>query len=108
MQIRKVLTLRGPNIWANFPVLEAWVDLGELKDRATDEMPGFNERLKGWLLSLVEHRCSICKRGGFFERLLRATYLAHILEHVVLELQGLAGSDCCFGRTVESNEDGVY
>jgi cyanophycin synthetase len=108
MEIRKVQALRGPNIWANFPCLEAWVDLGPLADRASDELPGFNERLKGWLPSLIEHRCSIGERGGFFERLRRGTYMAHILEHVVLELQTLAGSDCGFGRTRESNEDGVY
>ena len=108
MEIRKVQNLRGPNIWANFPVLEAWVDLGPLKDRASDELPGFNERLKSWLPSMIEHRCSVGERGGFFERLRRGTYLAHILEHVVLELQTLAGSDCGFGRTRESNEDGVY
>ena len=108
MQIRKVQNLRGPNIWANFPVLEAWVDLQALKDSASDELPGFNERLKSWIPSLVEHRCSIGEPGGFFERLRRGTYLAHILEHVVLELQTLAGSDCGFGRTRESNEDGVY
>src|SRR5215831_10760009 len=108
MEIRKVQILRGPNIWANFPVLEAWVDLGALNERASDEMPGFNERLMAWLPSMIEHRCSIGERGGFFERLRRGTYLAHILEHVVLELQTLAGSDCGFGRTRESNEDGVY
>ncbi|HTQ40494.1 MAG TPA: cyanophycin synthetase [Pirellulales bacterium] len=108
MQILKVQNLRGPNIWANFPVLEAWVDLGALKDCASDELPGFNERLKAFLPSLIEHRCSVGERGGFFERLRRGTYLAHILEHVVLELQTLAGSDCGFGRTRESNEEGVY
>ena len=108
MEIRKVQNLRGPNIWANFPVLEAWVDLGPLKDSPSDELPGFNERLKGWLPSMIEHRCSEGVRGGFFERLRRGTYLAHIWEHVVLELETLAGSDCGFGRTRESNEDGVY
>ena len=45
MLFRKVLALRGPNIWANFPVLEAWVDLEELKDTPSDEIPGFNDRL---------------------------------------------------------------
>jgi cyanophycin synthetase len=108
MEIRKVQILRGPNIWANFPVLEAWVDLGALSERASDEMPGFNERLMAWLPSMIEHRCSIGERGGFFERLRRGTYLAHILEHVVLELETLAGSNCGFGRTRESNVDGVY
>ncbi|HEY2881573.1 MAG TPA: cyanophycin synthetase [Pirellulales bacterium] len=108
MEIRKVQVLRGPNIWANFPVLEAWVDLGPLGAHSSDELPGFNDRLKAWMPSLVEHRCSVGEHGGFFERLRRGTYMAHILEHVVLELQSLAGSDCGFGRTRESNEDGVY
>ncbi|WZO96711.1 cyanophycin synthetase [Isosphaeraceae bacterium EP7] len=108
MQFRKVLALRGPNVWANFPVLEAWVDLGSHKDVSSDEMPGFNERLTGWLPSMVEHRCSVGTRGGFFERLRRGTYLAHILEHVTLELQSLAGNEVSFGRARETSEDGVY
>src|SRR5687768_8652605 len=108
MEFRKVLALRGPNIWANFPVLEAWVDLGELRDTSSDEMPGFNDRLKAWLPSLIEHRCSVGERGGFFERLRRGTYLAHILEHVTLELQTLAGTVVGYGRARETSEDGVY
>src|SRR6478672_9001505 len=108
MEIRKVQILRGPNIWANFPVLEAWVDLGALNERSSDEMLGFNERLMAWLPSMIEHRCSIGERGGFFERLRRGTYLAHILEHVTLELQTLAGSDVGYGRARETSEEGVY
>ena len=91
MEFRKILALRGPNIWANFPVLEAWVDLGALKDSPSDELPGFNDRLMAWLPTMIEHRCSIGERGGFFERLRRGTYQAHVLEHVTLELQSLAG-----------------
>ena len=101
MQFRKVLALRGPNIWANFPVLEAWVDLQDLKDSPSDELPGFNERLMSWLPSMIEHRCSIGERGGFFERLRRGTYQAHILEHVALELQELAGTPVKFGKARE-------
>src|SRR5262249_20988580 len=70
--------------------------------------PGFNERLKAWLPSLIEHRCSVGARGGFFERLRRGTWQAHILEHVALELQTLAGTEVGFGRTRETSEDGVY
>ena len=98
MQFLKVLALRGPNIWANYPVLEAWLDLEELKDSPSDELPGFNERLMSWLPSMIEHRCSVGERGGFFVRLDRGTYLAHILEHVTLELQSLAGYEVGFGR----------
>ena len=90
MEFRKVLALRGPNIWANFPVLEAWVDLGDL-DKPSNEIPGFNERLVSWMPTMIEHRCSVGKRGGFFQRLSRGTYPGHILEHVTLELQSLAG-----------------
>src|SRR5215204_6371406 len=108
MEIRKIRALRGPNIWANFPVLEAWVDLKELKDTASDEIPGFNDRLMAWFPSMVEHRCSVGERGGFFERLRRGTYLAHILEHVTLELQNLAGAEVGYGRARASSEEGVY
>ena len=108
MEFRRIWALRGPNYWANFPVLEAELDLGPYKDQSSDEMPGFNDRLKAWLPSLVEHRCSVGERGGFFQRLERGTYLAHILEHVALELQTLAGSDCGYGRARELDEEGVY
>src|SRR5260370_42232892 len=107
MNILKVLALRGPNIWANFPVLEAWVDLGQY-NCGSDELPGFNERLMNWLPSMIEHRCSIGERGGFFERLRRGTYPAHILEHITLELQCLAGTDIGFGRARETATDGIY
>jgi cyanophycin synthetase len=108
VEFRSVQALRGPNIWARFPVLEAWVDLGDLNDTSSDSVPGFNDRLKSWLPSLVEHRCSVGERGGFFVRLERGTYLAHILEHVTLELQSLAGTPVGFGRARASNEDRVY
>ena len=100
LEICKVNLLRGPNIWANFPVLEAWVDLGSLKDSSSDEVVGFNERLKSWLPGLIEHRCSVGERGGFFQRLERGTYPAHILEHVTLELQTQAGHHLGFGTAV--------
>jgi len=106
--IRRVIALRGPNIWANFPVLEVWVDLKDFNDIASDEMPGFNERLMAWLPSLIEHRCSVGERGGFFERLRRGTYLAHTLEHIALEVQTLAGTSVGFGKTRATDENGLY
>ena len=109
MEFLRVHALRGPNIWANFPVIEAWVDLGPWNDTSSDSVPGFNERIMSWLPTLVEHRCSVGERGGFFERLRRGTYPAHILEHVTLELQALAGGGPSgFGRARATAEDGVY
>jgi cyanophycin synthetase len=108
MQLLRTLALRGPNIWSKAPMIEAWVDLGEWNQFASNEIPGFNERLKGFLPSLIEHRCSVGERGGFYVRLERGTYLGHILEHVVLELQTLAGTDVGFGKTRETHKEGVY
>jgi cyanophycin synthetase len=108
MRILKVRALRGPNIWSRHPVLEALVDLGPLRDSSSEVLPGFNDRLMSWLPSMIEHRCSIGERGGFFTRLRRGTYLAHILEHVTLELQTLAGNTVGFGRARETATEGVY
>lgn len=108
MQIRKVLALRGPNIWSRHTVIEAWVDLGPLKDTSSEQFPGFNDRLMTWLPSLIEHRCSVGERGGFYQRLRRGTYLAHILEHTTLELQTLAGTPVGYGRARETSEEGVF
>jgi cyanophycin synthetase len=108
MEITSLKVLRGPNQWASFPVLEAWVDLGPLEDYPSNTLPGFNDRLMRWLPSMVEHRCTIGERGGFFERLRTGTWLGHVLEHVTLELQSLAGTVVGFGRARETKTRGVY
>ncbi|MGD0897883.1 MAG: cyanophycin synthetase [Thermoguttaceae bacterium] len=107
MELRRVLALRGPNVWANSPVIEAWVALGDL-DRPSTDFPGFADRLMDWLPTLIEHRCSIGERGGFLQRLRNGTYPCHVLEHVALELQNLAGTQVGFGRARETSEKGVY
>jgi cyanophycin synthetase len=108
MEIVKVLALRGPNVWANFPVLEAWVELGELSRSDCNELPGFNDRLTAWLPTMVDHRCNVGQRGGFFQRLHEGTNLAHALEHVAIELQTLAGTNVGFSRTSETAKAGTY
>ena len=108
VEIRKILVLRGPNVWSRHPVLEAWVDLQDLKDSPSTSIPGFNDRLMRWLPTMIEHRCSYGERGGFFQRLRDGTYPAHILEHVSIELQTLAGTPVGFGKARETSEEGVY
>jgi cyanophycin synthetase len=103
-----VVTLRGPNIWTYRPVLEAWVDIGELEDYPSNTIPGFYERLSAWLPTLIEHRCSPGVRGGFLQRLREGTWPGHILEHVTLELQNLAGLPGGFGKARETSTRGVY
>jgi cyanophycin synthetase len=100
--------LRGPNIWTYRPVIEAVVDIGELEDFPSNAIPGFYERLTAFLPSLIEHRCSYGERGGFLRRLQEGTWPAHILEHVTLELQNLAGMPGGFGRARETSRRGVY
>jgi cyanophycin synthetase len=104
----RVTHLRGPNIWTYRPVIEAWIDIGELEDFPSNKLPGFNERLTSWLPGLIEHRCGVGERGGFLERLESGTWAGHILEHVVLELQNMAGMKTGFGKTRSTGEQGVY
>ncbi|TAL52981.1 cyanophycin synthetase [Pandoraea sp.] len=108
IDILDVKSLRGPNIWTYRPVLEAWVDIGELEDFPSNTIPGFYERLSTWLPTLIEHRCSIGERGGFLQRLREGTWPGHILEHVTLELQNLAGMPGGFGKARETSTRGVY
>ncbi len=108
MDFRRLMVLKGPNIWSRRQCLEVWVDLAELNEWPSNRIPGFNERYKAWLPTVIEHRCSVGERGGFFSRLDDGTYLGHILEHTTLELETLAGSEAGFGRAREMSEEGVY
>ena len=104
----RVTHLRGPNIWTYRPVIEAWLDIGALEDLPSNLLPGLYERLVAWLPGLIEHRCGVGERGGFLERLKEGTWSGHILEHVVLELQNLAGMRTGFGKTRSTSDIGVY
>ncbi|WP_430232359.1 cyanophycin synthetase [Nitrosomonas communis] len=108
LKILEIRHLNGPNIWTYYPVLEAIVDIGELEDFPSDTIPGFYERLSLWLPTLIEHRCSYEERGGFLRRVKEGTWPCHILEHVTLELQNLAGMRGGFGRARETSTRGVY
>ncbi|MES2951107.1 MAG: cyanophycin synthetase [Pseudomonadota bacterium] len=106
--ILRVTHLRGPNIWTYRPVIEAWVDIGQLEDFPSNSINGFYERLTGFLPSLIEHHCSPGVRGGFLQRVKEGTYAAHIVEHVTLELQNLAGMRTGFGKARQTSQRGVY
>lgn len=108
MEFLKILPLRGPNIWTYRPVLEVWLDIGVLEDSPSNTLPGFYERLTAWLPTLVEHRCGVGERGGFLLRLREGTWPGHILEHITLELQNLAGMQSGFGKARSTSVRGVY
>jgi cyanophycin synthetase len=104
----RVTHLRGPNIWTYRPVIEAVLDIGVLEDFPSNALPGLTERLEAWLPGLLEHRCGVGERGGFLGRLREGTWAGHILEHVVLELQNLAGMRTGFGKTRSTGQPGIY
>ena len=109
IDVLRVTHLRGPNIWTYRPVIEAWLDIGELESFPSNLLPGLYERLTAILPGLIVHRCGVGEPGGFLERLRDGTYAGHILEHVVLELQNLAGMKTGFGKTRQIGEDtGLY
>jgi cyanophycin synthetase len=108
IDILRVTHLRGPNIWTYRPVIEAWVDIGELEDYPSNAIPGLTERLTAWLPALIEHRCGVGERGGFLLRLREGTWAGHILEHIALELQNLAGMRTGFGKTRGVSVRGLY
>ncbi|CAN5731588.1 cyanophycin synthetase [soil metagenome] len=108
LSVSGLRALRGPNFWRLAPVIACDLSLGRLEEVRSVDIPGFNDRLIQLLPTLHEHPCSRGASGGFIERLREGTHLPHILEHVALELQTLAGSDVSFGRIVESGDPGVW
>ncbi|MEC9465614.1 MAG: acetate--CoA ligase family protein, partial [Myxococcota bacterium] len=110
MKITEKRVYRGPSLYAHSPVIRLTLDLGELEQHPSATLPGFNEGLIAALPSLQEHTCSYGETGGFLRRLREdeGTWLGHVLEHVAIELQQLAGAQVTFGKTRGTGEEGVY
>lgn len=110
MKILEIRPMRGPNFWSirRHKLIVMKLDLQELEQQPTDKIPGFAERLEKFFPSMYEHRCSEDHAGGFFKRVREGTWMGHVIEHIALEIQTLAGMDTGFGRTRGTGEDGVY
>lgn len=108
IQIKRIKVMIGANMWAYRPVLEILTDIGKYEQLPSNKIPGFTERLVEAIPTLWEHRCSEGRPGGFLERMRTGTYMGHIIEHVILELQSLAGMDVGFGRTRQTEHFGEY
>ncbi|HEY9767560.1 MAG TPA: cyanophycin synthetase [Coleofasciculaceae cyanobacterium] len=110
MRILKTQTLRGPNYWSirRNKLIVMQLDLEELTEKTSNEIPGFYDGVIAVLPSLIEHHCSRGHRGGFLERIKEGTLMGHIIEHIALELQELAGMPVGFGRTRETSTPGVF
>ena len=110
MKILKIQALRGPNIWSirRKKLIQMRLDLEEMEQFPTNKIEGFKERIEAMFPSMIEHRCSEGCRGGFFMRVERGTWMGHVIEHIALEIQTLAGMETGFGRTRETKTPGIY
>ena len=110
MKIREINAMRGPNYWSvrHHKLIVMVLDLEEMEERPSDKIDGFYERLKEMFPSMYEHRCSVGEPGGFFQRVQEGTWMGHIIEHIALEIQSMAGMEVGFGRTRGYGEKGVY
>jgi cyanophycin synthetase len=84
------------------------LDLEEMEQFPTNKIEGFRERIEAMFPTMIEHRCSEGVRGGFFSRIERGTWMGHVIEHIALEIQTLAGMETGFGRTRETKTPGIY
>ena len=108
IEILEVRYLRGPSMWTYTPIIEAVVDIHDLEDFPSNLIPGFPDRLVAWLPSLMAHTCSPGVPGGFVMRLHEGTWPGHILEHITIELQNLAGMKVSFGKAREVTRRSLY
>jgi cyanophycin synthetase len=101
----------GPSLYARFPVIRLELDLGTLEAWPTGRLGGeFVDALATALPGLAQHGCSYRQPGGFFRRMREdeGTWLGHVLEHVAIELQNIAGEEVTFGKTRSLGKPGVY
>jgi len=110
MKILGIQVLRGPNIWSinRKKLIQMRLDLEELEQSPTNLIEGFRERIEKLIPTLQSHRCSKGAPGGFLERIDEGTWMGHVIEHIALEIQTLAGMDTGFGRTRQTKTDGIY
>lgn len=110
MKIVNINVMRGPNYWSirRHKLVVMVLDLEELEELPTNKIKGFRERLEKMFPTMIEHRCSIGTAGGFFQRVDEGTWMGHVIEHIALEIQSLAGMNVGFGRTRDYGEKGVY
>ncbi len=110
MNILEIRTLRGPNYWSGYwkKLIIVRLDIEGYEDKPTQKIDGFYERMVEVMPSLRIHGCSYQEEGGFLRRVQEGTWAGHVVEHLALELQTLAGMDTGYGRTRETGERGIY
>ena len=108
MKVTRIKSYEGRNIYSHHPVVAMLVDLGKYDGRKTTDLPGFKDLLLRALPGLATHHCSSSRPGGFVRRLEDGTFLGHVIEHVALELQAMAGWTVVYGKTRQAEGKGLY
>ncbi|MEQ9120739.1 cyanophycin synthetase [Fulvivirga sp.] len=110
MKILEIRAMKGPNYWSvnRHKLIVMVLDIEDMEQRPTNTIDGFLERLKAMFPTMYEHRCSVGEPGGFFQRVEEGTWIGHVIEHIALEIQSMAGMEVGFGRTRGYGEEGVY
>jgi len=110
MKILDIRVMRGPNYWSirRHKLIVMKLDIEELEDAPTNKIPNFAERMEKAFPTMYEHECSEGHPGGFFKRVREGTWMGHVVEHLALEIQTLAGMNVGFGRTRSTGQHGVY
>ncbi|MBS4014177.1 MAG: ATP-grasp domain-containing protein [Bacteroidetes bacterium] len=108
LKVELIKVLRGANYFSAGPVILTRLSLGEYDEVFSNEIDGFYDRLESTLPTLYEHHCSEGKPGGFFFRVRQGTLMGHVIEHVAIELQSLAGMQAGYGKTRSTLTQGVY
>jgi cyanophycin synthetase len=109
MRVIETRVYRGPNPYGYRPIIRITLDLEELEEYPSSRLPGFTDRLVELIPTLHEHGCSYGEPGGFIRRMREGTWPGHIIEHIALELQCLAGTEVTYGKTRSVKErPGVY
>jgi len=110
MKIVEIKVMRGPNYWSigRRKLIVMKLDIEGLEELPTNKIEGFSQCIENLMPSLFEHRCSEGKEGGLFIRIKEGTWMGHVIEHIALELQTLAGMECGYGRTRGTGTKGVY
>ncbi|HOM01278.1 MAG TPA: cyanophycin synthetase [Acetivibrio sp.] len=108
MQIQSIQCFAGRNIYSHKPVVKITLDVGQLYKSPTKDLGNFNQRLLAMFPGLKKHYCSLGYEGGFAERLNEGTYIGHVTEHLIIEIQNILGYEVNYGKTRVVEEPSLY
>ncbi len=110
MKVLDIKVMKGPNYWSirRHKLIQMRLDIEEMEQHPSNKIDGFSERMEKMFPAMHSHRCSVGAPGGFFQRVKEGTWMGHVIEHIALEIQTMAGMECGFGRTRETSKPGVY